>query len=91
MHDGGSAHKTKTAQKWLKDNKIPALHWLSNSPDLNPIENALNQLKNKVQDVQVSNIDELQAALSGAYRHRLFCQTGRLMPTRLQKVLKAKG
>jgi len=50
MHDGAPAHKSKIVTKFLNDNNINVLKWPGNSPDLNPIENAWNYLKNKVQE-----------------------------------------
>jgi len=49
--------------KFLNDNNVNVLEWPGNSPDLNPIENARNYLKNKVQERKPSNINDLQEEL----------------------------
>ena len=63
MHDGAPAHKSKSVSKFLTEHNIKVLEWPGNSPDLNPIENAWNCLKNKLQETQPSNIDDLQNEL----------------------------
>lgn len=62
-HDGAPAHSAKIVTKFLKDQKIPILEWPGNSPDLNPIENAWNIMKNKVQERRPSNINDLKEVL----------------------------
>ena len=41
-------HTSKVVAKWLKDNKVKVLEWLSQSPDINPIENVWAELKKHV-------------------------------------------
>ena len=45
-HDDAPAPKSKLVKKFLENKKIQP----GNSPDLNPIENAWNCMKNKVQE-----------------------------------------
>ena len=63
MHDGAPAHRTKLVKKWLSEENIPTLEWPGNSPDLNPIENAWNVMKNKEQEAHPVNISELTHVL----------------------------
>ena len=37
--DKDPKHTSNVVAEWLKDNKVKVLGWLSQSPELNPIEN----------------------------------------------------
>ena len=41
-------HTSKVVAKWLKNNKVKILEWPLQSPDLNPTENVLAELKKRV-------------------------------------------
>ena len=93
MHDGAPAHRTKVVQKFLRDANIAVLEWPGNSPDLNPIENAWNVMKNKVQEKQPSSIPDLKAMLTDLWVHMDLNYCEKLadsMPTRLHNVIVAK-
>lgn len=94
MHDGAPAHKTKKISQFLKDNNIKVLEWPGNSPDLNPIENAWNNMKNKVQEAQPSSLPELKAKLIETWMTmatEYFCKLAESMPTRMKQVIEGKG
>ena len=94
MHDGAPAHKTKAVKKWLEEHGIPVLEWPGNSPDLNPIENAWNQMKNMVQELQPTSIEDLRRQLKKLWVNmdRAYClKLVDSMPERLKKVLEVKG
>ena len=94
LHDGAPAHRTNLVKQWLREEQTPILEWPRNSPDLNPIENAWNLMKNKVQEAQLSNINELKDTLKRFWvtmETTYFEKLADSMPQRLQNVIRAKG
>ena len=59
FQDGAPCHTSKHSMGWLKDNGVKVLPWPGNSPDLNPIENAWNVIKNRLKNRQFKNLGEL--------------------------------
>ena len=94
MQDSDPVHRPRVVKKWLKDNHVPVLECPRNSPDLNPIENAWNYMKNKVQEAHSNNIQTLKEVLMKlwvpiyAEYFRKFVES---MPNILHNVIKAKG
>ena len=94
MHDGAPAHRAKIVKKFFNDNNIQTLEWPGNSPDLNPIENAWNVMKNKIQEQRPTNINDLKTALKTLWITQdptYFINLAESMPKRLQMVIKCKG
>ena len=93
-HSIAPAHKSKIVTKFLNDNNVNVLEWPGNSPALNPIENARNYLKNKVQERKPSNINDLQEELKKLWvtlDSTYFASLADSMTKRLQMVINSKG
>ena len=49
LQDSAPCHKSKKVTKWFQDHpEIELIKWPGNSPDLNPIENCWNWMKNEL-------------------------------------------
>ena len=70
------------------------LDWLGNSPDLNPIENMLAILKEKVADKHPTNAKDLEMAIKGIWMQKItaeYCKhLVQFMLCCLQPVIKDK-
>lgn len=49
MQDNAPCHKAKLVRDFLEENEVPTLDWPPQSPDMNPIENIWNIVKNRRQ------------------------------------------
>ena len=95
MQDSAPCHKAKLVSAWLKKEQIEVLQWPGNSPDLNPIENAWNQMKMKLSCKYTSSVLQLREEIKELWVLDMdiayFQKLSDSMPTRIQNVIKAKG
>ncbi len=58
--DNDLKHTSKSTSEWLKKIKIKVLEWISQSPDLNPIEMLWLDLKQSIHALKPSSVAELK-------------------------------
>ena len=94
MQDKAPCHTALRVKDFFRDHNIALLDWPGNSPDLNPIENAWNWMKDQLTTKDTSSFPRLVKELKDLWVHcdgQYFKKLASSMPNRLRKVLKAKG
>ena len=93
--DGAPCHKSKFTMSFLEDHGVPVMDWPGNSPDLNPIKNMWEAMKQKIEEKQPSSLQDLINKIKHVWCLETspeFCKkVARSMPGRLQKVLDNDG
>ncbi len=95
LYDGAPCHASKHIKEYLADKPFTIIDWLGNSPDLNPIENCWNYMKEKLKSKDTWSIEKLTREikilwttdLSKEYLKSLSYS----MPRRIRQVLAVKG
>ena len=87
--DNDPKHTSKVVAKWLKD-IVKVLEWQSQSPDLNPIEKVLSELKRRVQARRPTNLTQLHKLCQEEWAkiHPTYC--GKLVEGYLKRLTQVK-
>jgi len=94
QHDNDPKHTSGTVKEYLAQKKVKVLTWPAMSPDLNPIEQIWQELKQRVKVRHPTNIRVLKEVIEDEWRKlggdlcRKYVDS---MHARLQAVLQAKG
>ena len=99
QHDGAGPHRANSIRDWLEENNIEVLKWPAQSPDLNPIENLWNILKEEVgpmNHIGPNQTEELIEIVNAAWdrlrqRRRIVTKLYNSMKKRLQEVINNRG
>ena len=95
QQDLAPCHITKICKQVFEQARVPLLAWPENSPDLNPIENDWNWMKDILQQRFYTNIDELKKEPIRVWTTIMtpkYCRTlAESMPRRIWAVQAAGG
>jgi transposase len=96
QQDNDPKHKSKKVQNYLSNKGLTVLDWVSQSPDMNPIENAWKYLKNRLVEhtPKPSNLDEVFEIIKEEWSKIPLSYFQNLiegMPRRVQALYDARG
>jgi transposase len=95
LQDGAPCHASKRIKDFLKDKPFEVIDWPGNSPDLNPIENAWNFMKNKLRTQDISSVPKLKEAILKLWTQDISTEylssLSNSMPKRIEAVIKNHG
>lgn len=94
QQDGATAHTARGTKAWFERNNVTVLQWPPNSPDLSPVENVWQILKDEVEKVSPSSVVELRHEIEQSVRkvtQPLQVKLMESMRKRFQVCLEQKG
>ena len=94
QQDNAPAHMAKTTKRWMSSVKIAVLEWPAQSPDLNPIEHAWDQLGTSLAGRVFHSQGELWEYIQEAWKKLSRVSVANLvasMPRRIEAVIKSRG
>lgn len=94
QQDGAACHTSKKSTKWLSENEIPLLKWVSSSPDLSPIETLWHVMKKRLRANPARSVQELRERLQNIWDNFTpeECQNlVNTLPRRIRAVIQNKG
>ena len=92
--DNDPKHRAKITKEWKEENNIKSLEWPSYSPDLNPIENIWNIIKNYLSKYIILDENDFMFYFDQACRKinwRIIKNLINSMPNRIKQVIERKG
>ena len=99
LQDGAPCHRSRIVTAWFQDRPhITLIKWPGNSPDLNPIENAWDWMKDRLAEntPRASSVEELKRQVAELWTLRMgnsayLRNLVESMPRRLQDVIERDG
>jgi len=92
--DNDSKHTCFLADYFFVKHRVRLLDWVSNSPDLNPIENFWAMVKREVEIMNPRTLDQLEDCIEEAFekiRFSAVCSLVDSMPNRLKQCIERNG
>lgn len=95
LQDGAPCHASKRIKNFLDQQPFDVIDWPGNSPDLNPIENCWNYMKEALKTKDIASVpkitEEIKKLWLTGISSEYFKNLSDSMPRRLQMVIDAKG
>jgi transposase len=63
QHDNARPHTANVTRNFLAQQPFLVLDWPANSPDMNPVEHAWDELNRRVRQYDINNVNDLERAL----------------------------